>query len=320
MRAIKINEFGGPEVMKLVEVDRPVPTANEILVKVYASSVNPADCIIRQGGNDFLKPYLKLPLGLGIDAAGIVEEVGSEVTTFKKGDKVYGMPNFIDGAYMEYLAAKAVQFALKPQSISFNEAAAIPSCGLMAWSGIVDMGKVQAGQRVFINGAAGGVGTLALQFAKAKGAYVTGTASAHNADFLKQLGADEVVDYRNQKFEDMVHEVDVVFNASPVRDESFRLKSVAILKKGGIFVCMQLDSPFSEEFKNALAEKGATATFVGGHSYGDRLTQIAELVDAGKVKAVVSKVYPLEKVADAHRESETRHVRGKLVLEIRKEE
>jgi NADPH:quinone reductase-like Zn-dependent oxidoreductase len=175
MKAIRINEFGGPEVMKLVEVERPVPKPDEILVKVYASSVNPADYIIRQGGNDLLRPFLKLPMGLGLDAAGVVEDLGSEVTSFKKGDKVYGVPNFPgDGAYQEYLVAKATQFALMPENISFNEAGSIPSCALIAWNGIVDLGKVQAGQRVLIHGAAGGVGNLAVQFAKAKGAYVIG--------------------------------------------------------------------------------------------------------------------------------------------------
>ena len=198
MKAIRVNEFGGPEVMKLEEVNRPVPKADEILIKIYASSVNPADYILRQGGNDLLRQFLKLPLGLGLDAAGIVEESGSEVSNFKKGDKVYGVPNFPgDGAYAEYIAAKASQFALMPDNMTFNEAGAIPSCALIAWNGIVDMGKVQPGQRVLIHGAAGGVGNLAVQFAKAKGAYVIGTASAHNFNFLKELGADEVIDYKN---------------------------------------------------------------------------------------------------------------------------
>jgi NADPH:quinone reductase-like Zn-dependent oxidoreductase len=322
MKAIRIHEFGGPEVMQLDEVACPVPAADEILLKVYASSVNPADYIIRQGGNEILRPYLKLPLGLGLDAAGIIEEVGSDVKNFKKGDKVYGVPNFPgDGSYTEYLTAKAQQFAPMPENISFNEAGALPSCALIAWNAIVDLGNVQPGQRVLIHGAAGGVGNLAVQFAKAKGAYVIGTASAYNFDFLKGLGADKVIDYNNQNFETLLRDVDLVLNASPVRDQSIRLKSAEVIKESGIFVCSQLDSPFSEEFLNALAAKNITGTMVGGISLSNTssLNGTTKLIEEGKVKAVVSKIYPLADVAAAHRESETKHVSGKLVLEIRKE-
>ena len=323
MKAIRIHEFGGPEVMKLEEIERPRPAADEILIKVYASSVNPADYIIRQGGNEVLRSFLKLPLGLGLDAAGIVEETGSEVADFKKGDKVYGVPNFPgDGSYAEYIAAKASQFSLMPHHISFNEAGAIPSCALIAWNGIVDLGNVQPRQRVLIHGAAGGVGNLAVQFAKAKGAYVIGTASAYNVDFLTELGADEVIDYRNQQFEELLHDIDLVFNASPVRDNNIRLKSVEVLTEGGIFVCTHLDQPLSDDFLNALAKKNATGTLVGGGSvttYTSSLSGTTQLIEEGKVKAVVSKIYPLQEVAEAHRESETKHVRGKIVLEIRKE-
>ena len=323
MKAIRIHEFGGPEVMKLDEIERPVPAADEILVKVYASSVNPADYVIREGGNEVLRSFLKLPLGLGLDAAGIVEEAGSEVTEFKKGDKVYGVPNFPgDGSYAEYIAAKSSQFSLMPHHITFNEAVALPSCALIAWNGIVDLGNVQPGQRVLIHGAAGGVGNLAVQFAKAKGAYVIGTASAYNADFLKELGADEVIDYNHERFEELLHDIDLVFNATPIRDNNIRLKSVDVIKEGGIFVCTHLDQPLSEDFLNALAQKNATGTLVGGGSittYTSSLSGTTLLIDEGKVKAVVSNVYPLEQVADAHRQSETNHVRGKIVLEIRKE-
>ena len=324
MKAIRIHEFGGPEVMKLDEIERPVPAADEILVKVYASSVNPADYIIRQGGNEVLRAFLKLPLGLGLDVAGVVEETGSAVTKFTEGDKVYGVPNFPgDGSYAEYIAAKASQFWFMPNHISFNEAGALPSCALIAWNGIVDMGKVGPGQRVLIHGAAGGVGNLAVQFAKAMGGYVIGTASAHNADFLKELGADEVIDYRNQPFDELVRDVDVVFNASPVRDENLRLKSVEVIKEGGIFVCTHLDEPFTTEFLTALAKKNATATMVGGGSvttYTSSLDGVTQLINEGRVKAVVSQVYPLQQVAEAHRQSETKHVRGKIVLEIQKED
>lgn len=322
MKAIRIYEFGGPDVMKLEELPLPVPAGDEVLIKVYASSVNPADYIIRQGGNDLLRPFLKLPLGLGLDAAGVVDAVGSEVTHFKKGDKVYGVPNFPgSGSYAEYIAAKAGQFSVMPQNISFNEAGALPSCALIAWNGIIDLGKVHAGQRVLIHGAAGGVGNLAVQFAKANGAYVIGTASPYNFDFLKELGADEVLDYKDQQFEKLSGSIDMVFNASPTRDNSTRLKSVALLKEGGIFVCTQLDTPIEAEVKAALEKKKAFGTLVGGGgmAYAASLGGVTGLIGQGKVKAVIGKVYPLAQVAEAHRESETKHVRGKIVLEIRKE-
>ncbi len=324
MKAIRIYEFGGPEVMKLVDLERPVPAADEILVKVYASSVNPADYIVREGGNEVLRSFLKLPLGLGLDVAGVVEETGSAVTQFKPGDKVYGVPNFPgDGSYAEYIVAKASQFWIMPHRISFNEAGALPSCALIAWNGIVELTKVEPGQRVLIHGAAGGVGNLAVQFAKAMGGYVIGTASAYNVDFLKELGADEVIDYRNQPFEELLGDIDVVFNASPVRDEGVRMKSVDVIKEGGIFVCTHLDQPFTNDFLTALAKKNATATMVGGGSvttYTSSLDGVTRLINEGKVKAVVSKIFPLQEVAEAHRQSETKHVRGKIVLEIRKED
>lgn len=323
MKAIRIYAFGGPDVMKLVEVERPVPAADEILVKVYASSVNPADYIMREGGNDALRALLKLPLGLGLDVAGTVEEAGSAVTRFKQGDRVYGVPNFPgDGSYAEYVAAKADQFWLMPQTSSFTEAGALPSCALIAWDGIVDLGKAGPGQRVLIHGAAGGVGNLAVQIAKANGAYVIGTASAPNVDFLRELGADDVIDYRNQPFEERLSDIDLVFNASPVRDEATRMASVTVIREGGIFVCTHLDQPFSPAFLDALARKKATAIMVGAGrvtTYSASLDEFTQLVEAGKVKAVVSQVYLLEAVAEAHRQSETKHVRGKLVLEIRAE-
>lgn len=321
MKAIRIYEFGEPDVMTLVPVARPTPAADEILVKMYAASVNPADYIIRRGGNEGLKPLLTLPMGLGIDGAGIVEEVGDQVSEFKKGDRVYGVPNYLDGSYTEYLAAKANQFALMPHTLSFTEAAALPACARMAYNGMIEKAKVQPGQRVLVHGAAGGIGNLALQFAKASGAYVIGTASAHNADFLKQLGADEVIDYNTQKFEDVVSDMDVVFNATPTTtvDETLRLRSVPVLKEGGIFICTHGVWP-SEEFIGLLARRKARVSMAGVDLNHHKIfTEVAKLIDAGKVTAVVSKVYPWEQADQAHRDSETKHVRGKIVLQIRQE-
>jgi len=316
MKAVRIDEFGGTNVLKFVETERPVPAADEILLKVFASGVNLVDCVIRSGTNDNFKSMLKLPLILGCDAAGIVEEVGTAVTTFKKGDQVYGCPNFPgDGSYAEYCAAKASQFALKPKTLSFNEAAGVPLAALVAWMGLFDLGHLQAGQRILIHGASGGIGSFAVQLAKAKGAYVIGTASANNLEFLKQIGADEVVDYKTQKFEELLHDIDVVLDASPLRDHHERLKGVSVLKEAGIFVSVNVDFPFNDAFNEAVARKNATGVMVAGQNHAN-LVDIAKLIDDGKVKVLISKVYPLAQVAQAQEESITGHVRGKLVLEI----
>ncbi|AEV96999.1 alcohol dehydrogenase [Niastella koreensis] len=319
MKAIRIYEFGEPEVMKLEETARPKPASDEVLVKTYASGVNIVDCGIRRGGNDILRPYLKLPLTLGWDAAGIIEEVGAEVTSFQKGDKVYGIPNFPgDGSYAEYFVAKATSVAIKPQNLTFTEAAGIPLAGTTAWRGVVDYGKIQPGHKILIHGAAGGVGSLAIQIAKAKGAYVIGTASSHNLAFLKELGADEAIDYRSQPWEKILKDIDVIFDASPVRDNETRIKFVQVLRQGGILVCSQLDFPYAEDVKAALAAKQATGELVGFQTY-DSLKEMATMIEEGKLKVTISKVFPLEQVAEAHMENEAGHVRGKLVLEIIKD-
>ena len=319
MKAVVIDEFGGTEVLKIQETERPIPADDEILVKVFATSVNPVDCAIRNGGNDILRPLLKLPLILGCDVAGIVEEVGANVTNFKKGDEVYGCPNFPgNGSYAEYVAAKANQFALKPKNISFNEASAVPLTSLVAWMGLFELGKLKLGQRVVIHGASGGVGNLAVQIAKATGAYVIATASAGNLEFLRQIGADEVFDYKTQNVEVITQNIDLVFDASPVRDNDERLKSIGVLKNGGIYVTVNVDFPFNEKVNEAFAKKNIKGEMVAGQKH-EHLAEIAKLIDDGKIKVFVNKVYPMEQVAEAHKESATWHVRGKLVLEVQKE-
>ncbi len=319
MKAIRINAFGGPEVLQLEDIARPVPAADEILLKVLASGVNPVDWVVREGGNDALRSFLTLPLTLGWDAAGIVQEVGSAVTTFQPGDAVYGIPNFPgNGSYAEYCAAKASQFAPKPARLSFVEAAGVPLAGLTAWAGLFAQGRLQAGQRVLIQGASGGVGSFAVQFAKARGAYVIGVASARNEEYVRQLGADEFVDYQSQPLAEVVRDVDVVLEASPLRDNAERLKAVAVLRPGGILVSVNLDFPFSEEVTAALTQKQATGELSANQPRRDWLEEITQLIDAGQVQVFINKVFPLEQAAAAHRESATWHVRGKLVLEISK--
>jgi NADPH:quinone reductase-like Zn-dependent oxidoreductase len=316
MKAVRIYEFGGTEVLKIQETAVPVPASDEILVKVHASGVNPVDCKIREGGNEVLRSFLKLPLTLGCDVAGVVELVGSEVTNFKKGDEVFGCPNFPgDGSYAEYVAAKANRFALKPKSISLNEAAAVPLTILVAWEGLFEIGKLEEGQRVLIQGASGGVGSFAVQLAKAKGAYVIATASEGNLQYVKEIGADQAIDYQKQNFEELLKNIDLVFDASPIRNDTDRLKSISVVKNGGMFVSVNVDYPFSDIIKEILVQKNVKGELVAGQHH-EHLSEVANLIDEGKIKIHISKVYPLEEVAEAHKESETWHVRGKLVLEI----
>ena len=223
---------------------------------------------------------------------------------------------FADGSYAEYCAAKASQFALKPTSLSFTEAAGVPLAGLTAWTALFEHGRLQPGQRVLIQGASGGVGSFAVQFAKAKGAYVIGTASAGNLAYLRQLGANEALDYRSQPVEELVRDVDVVLEASPLRDNAARVKAVAALKEGGIFVSVNVDFPFDEAMQAALAAQKATGELSSNQPRQEWLQEMTQLIDAGQVKVVISQVYPLARVADAHRESQTWHVQGKLVLQI----
>jgi len=317
MKAVSMHAFGGPEVLQLVTIARPVPAPDEILVKVYASGVNPVDWAIREGHNEQLRAYVTLPLTLGWDAAGIVEEVGRDVTDFRPGDAVYGEPNFPgNGSYAEYCAAKASQFALKPRSLTFIEAAGVPLAGLTAWTALFEHGQLQPGQRVLIQGASGGVGGFAVQFAKAKGAYVIGTASATNLDYVRQLGADEVLDYQRQDLTVLGAPVDVVVEVSPVRDNAERLKAVAVLRPGGIFVSVNVDFPFDEPMLAALAQHQVKGELSANQPRQDSLQEIGQLIDAGQVKVHISRVYPLAQVADAHRESQTLRVRGKLVLDL----
>jgi NADPH:quinone reductase-like Zn-dependent oxidoreductase len=319
MKAVRIFNFGAPDVLKMVETERPVPAADEILIRVYASAVNPIDLKIRDGAIvSRLHVKIELPLTLGWDAAGIVEEVGEDVKNFKPGDAVYGIPNYPgNGSYAEYVAASAGKFALKPKSIGFNEAAAVPVSAVAAWDGIFKCAQLQTGQRILIHGAAGCVGQFAVQFAKWKGAHVIGTASTANLDFVRQLGADEIIDYKKQTFETL-RDIDVVFDAAALGNET-NLKSVHVLKDHGVLATVQ-GFQLSDEVTNALAAKCASGKVVYGENrIQEWLQHIAQLIDEQKVTVSIGKILPLEKVEQAHYESAERNVRGKFVLEVRKD-
>ncbi len=307
MKAIVINTYGNEDVLDYVDVERPEPKADEVLVKVHAAAVNPIDWKTRDGAGERLG--LKLPITLGIDIAGTVEEVGVGIENFKQGDAVYGMTvSGLSGGYAEYTLAGVDTIAPKPESIDFEEAAAIPIGALTAWQAMFDLANLSSGQRILITGASGGVGSMAVQLAKAKGAYVIGTASGRNEQFVRDLGADEFVDYTRQPFEEVVKDVDVVFDT--VGGDTLE-RAFQTLKKGG-FLVTSAQTPSEEKAK----EFGVEAAWVFCKPNAGQLTEINRLIEEGKLKTNIETVLPLAEVKKAHQLSQSGRTRGKIVLQI----
>jgi NADPH:quinone reductase-like Zn-dependent oxidoreductase len=312
MRAISPTAWGGAELLAEIETLRPVPGATEILVRVHAAGVNPTD--FKQRATGGLGLWGDPPI-LGYDVSGTVEEVGLGVTLFAPGDEVFGMPRFPQqaGAYAEYVAAPARQFAPKPASLDHVQAAALPLVALTAWQVLVDTAAVQPGQRVLIHAAAGGLGHVAVQIAKARGAYVVGTASAGKHDLLRSLGADELIDYTAAPFEEAVTDVDVVVDAI---GGDYPERSLKTLRAGGILIC--LASPFDPGDEVVAAAAAAGIRVAAPLVEPDRLalTEVAALVDAGALRPVVDTVLPLAEARRAHELGESGHTTGKIVLSV----
>jgi NADPH:quinone reductase-like Zn-dependent oxidoreductase len=305
MDAIRIESFGGPEKLQLQQVPVPVPGAGEILLKVHAAGVNPVDYKIRSGKYPAVKED-KLPYTLGRDVCGVVE--ASKSSRFAVGDSLYGVPGIERGGYAQYVVLKENEAAHKPAALDDITAAAVPLAGLTAWQGLFRYGELKAGQRVLIHAGSGGVGHFAIQFAKAKGAYVVTTVSADHVDFVRALGADEVIDYKKQKFEEATSDMDMVFDliGGETQDRSW-----AVLKKGGILVST-LNAPSPEK----AAEYGVRGTRFTVTETGAELSEIANLIDGGKVKPKVSRTFSLNDAASAHRLIEEGHTDGKIVLTV----
>jgi NADPH:quinone reductase-like Zn-dependent oxidoreductase len=304
MKAVRIHNYGGPEVLKFEDAPRPQPGPGEALVRIHAAAVNPVDWKIRAGR---LKERIHLPVIPGWDLSGVVEATGPGVTRVKKGDEVYAMPRRL-GAYAEYIVAKESEVALKPKSVDHVHAAAIPLATLTAWQALFDTAGLKAGQKVLIHGASGGVGSFAVQLAKGKGAYVIGTASGRNQSFIRELGVDEPIDYKETGFEDVVHDMDVVLDTIGGDTQK---RSWKVLKKGSIVVSI-ISPPSAEE----AAKHGVRQGYVRVQPNAAELTEIAELVDSGKLKPVVATVLPLSEARRAQEQSETGHARGKIVLKV----
>ncbi|HEY0603517.1 MAG TPA: NADP-dependent oxidoreductase [Herpetosiphonaceae bacterium] len=308
IKAVRIHAYGGPEQLVYEDAPKPAPADDELLVRVHAAAINPVDWKVRLGYLQEFIPY-ELPLILGWDVSGVVEAVGSAVTDFKVGDEIYSRPDLTrSGAYTEYIVLRASEAAHKPRSIDHIHAAAVPLAALTAWASLFDSGQLEAGQKVLIHAAAGGVGTVAVQLAKWKGAHVIGTASGRNRDFLQQLGVDEFVDYTSTKFEDVARDVDVVFDTIGGETQE---RSWQVLKPGGILV--SVISPPSQETAD---QHGVRQGYVFIDPNGPRLAEIAGLIDDGKIKPIVETVLPLRETRQAHELSESGHARGKIVLRV----
>jgi NADPH:quinone reductase-like Zn-dependent oxidoreductase len=306
MKAVRIHEFGGPEVLKYEDVPMPQPDLGEIRIKVIAAGVNPVDWKIRRG---FIK--LPLPMTMGFDVSGVVDAIGPKANGFHLGDQIFAKASPAHGGYAEYTLVKESQAALKAKSMGFVEAAAIPTAGLTAWQMLFDIAGLERNQTVLIHGAAGGVGSFALQFAKWKGAHAIGTASSGNIQFLKSLGADEVIDYKALRFEDIVHDVDVVIDT--VGGDTFD-KSWGVLKPGGFLVTTVADVQ-----EGAAEAHGVRAKRIVSQANGNELAQIAKIIDEKLIKPIVTTILPLSEARKAQELSESQHTRGKIVLRVAEE-
>ncbi|WP_328921866.1 NADP-dependent oxidoreductase [Streptomyces griseoaurantiacus] len=314
MRAVTQKEFGGREVLSVEEVARPEPLPTEVLVRVHAAGVNPVDWKTREGQG--MAGLQSLPLTLGWDVSGVVEEVGFGVTTLAPGDEVYGMPWFprAAGGYAEYATAPARQWARKPASLDHVHAAAVPLAALTAWQILTDTARVRAGQRVLITAAAGGVGHFAVQFARHLRAHVIGTAGAGRHAWLKELGAQETIDYTTTRFEEAASDVDVVVDLVGDTHDDTSTRALKVLRPDGLLVAVP--GGVSPELAKAARAAGVRATGYLVEPDGPALTTIAGLIDAGEVSVEVADTFPLERAAEAHAQGETGRTRGKLVLTV----
>jgi len=306
MKAVVAHQYGAPEVLKFEEIPRPEPKENEALVRVIASGVNPADPLTLSG--KYAREFgTHLPLIPGYDIAGIVEKTGANITKLKIGEAVYGYPTF-GGGWADYVTVKEYEVAAKPKSLNFVEAAAVPMGALTAWQALVDTAHLHPGQTILIHGGSGGVGSFAVQIAKARGARVIATASTANQDLLKQLGADAAIDYTKTRFEDVVKDVDAVLD--PVGKETLA-RSYGVVKKGGIVMSL-VARPDPAEFQ----KRGIRGAGISVHPDAADLAEIARLIDAGNIKPIVTQVLPLSNAIAAQEQAATHHTRGKVVLRV----
>lgn len=307
IREVRIHRFGGPEVLQLDNVEPSLPDASQVLISVKAASINPVDFKIRNGKYPAVKED-RLPYTLGRDVSGIVEKCGAQATQFKIGDEVFGMVGIGGGGYGEKVVVDQMAVTRKPSHTDHTHAGAIPLAGQTAWQGLFRYGQLKSGQSVLIHGGSGGVGHFAIQFAKAKGARVLTTVSTAHVEFARGLGADVVIDYKTQRFEDLVHDVDMVFD---LIDGETRERSWKLLKRGGVLV-----TTLTEPSQETARQYGVRALRYTVEANGSELAEIADLVASGKVKPHVQKTFPLDQASQAMAVVEHGGAVGKIVLSL----
>ena len=311
MKAIVIDQYGDKDVLQEREVDQPSIQDDQVLVEVHATSINPIDWKVRAGYLTDMLPF-EFPIILGWDAAGIIVEKGSNVTNFEVGERVFTRPATTrQGTYAEYVPVDENLLAKMPASMSFEEAAAIPLAGLTAWQCLVDFGGVKKDDKVLIHAGAGGVGTFAIQIAKSLGAYVTTTASEENEEFVKSLGADQVINYKTEDFSQILHDYDFVLDSMGGEVQS---NSYKVLKPKGKLVSIAAP-PSEEEAQKYEVEAG----FLWLDPKGEQLQKLADLYESGKLKAIIGETFDFNEQAlqAAHALSETHHARGKIVIKVK---
>jgi len=308
MKAVVIHEYGGPEVLKYEDVPQPEPKQDQLRIHVIAAGVNPVDGMIRSGMFD-KEGRRAFPVILGGDISGVVEKVGSNITKFKSGDPVFAYVSLDNsGGYAQYAVVTEREAAPKPKSLTYVEAAAVPIVALTAWQALIDTAKLKAGQTVLIHGGSGGVGSFAIQIAKAHGAKVIATASAANQELLKQLGADVAIDYTKQNFENVAKDVDVVLDSI---GKDTLARSYGVVKKGGIIVSLVARPDPAE-----LEKHGIRGEALSVDPNSDELSEIGKLIDEKKINVIVSQTFPLSEARKAQEQVATGHTRGKIVLKV----
>ncbi len=335
MRAARIHAYGAADELRVEDVPAPRLGPDDVRVEVHAASVNPVDVKIRSGGQRAVV-WLSLPATLGLDLSGVVTEVGARVRGFAVGDEVFGSPSHRRmGTYAEEISVRANELARKPRNLTHLEAASLPLVGLTAWDALVEACELRAGERVLIQAGSGGVGTFAIQLAKHLGATVLTSCSPRNFELVRGLGADEVLDYRTQDFEEVAAGVDVILES--VGGEAVD-KALRTVRPGGRVAAITAGLPsltarygpalglgmmVARTLKQALGarvRRGVRLSFVTRRPDGQVLGRIAELVEQGRIRPVVDRVFDLGAIADAHRYVETGHARGKVVVRVRPED
>ncbi|WP_175781860.1 NADP-dependent oxidoreductase [Burkholderia anthina] len=333
MKAFVVDRYGRKNGLRAGELPAPEPQADEVLIRIHAASVNPLDFKIKDGEFKLILPY-RLPLILGNDLAGVVVRVGSKVTRFKPGDEVYSRPHKDSiGTFAEFIAIKEDGVALKPKTLTMEEAASLPLVGLTAWQALIEKAKLKKGQKVLIQAGSGGVGTFAIQLAKHLGATVATTTSERNVELVKQLGADIVIDYKKDDFSKVLKDYDVVLDS---QGGDTLKKSLSVLKPGGIAIGIggPPDPDFAQEagvswflkvvigmlsssVRSTAKNHNVKYSFLFMRASGDQLSQIARLVDTGVIRPVVDRVFPFQATNEALEYVATGRTKGKVVIKVR---